>query len=118
MLRSRPLPLTTPRSRGCGERGRGICAVSPVRDLDLKALPNVHDPFPVYAWLRDHDPVHWSRSLNGWVVTRFVDVIEIFSQPVRFSSDRFRRIDERYASRRPDVQAVSAVLGQWLGVPD
>ena len=31
-------------------------------NLDLKALANVYDPFPVYAWLRDHDPVHWSGS--------------------------------------------------------
>jgi cytochrome P450 len=84
------------------------------RELDLKALPNVYDPFPVYQWLRDHDPVHWSSTLKGWVVTRFADVIEVFNQPVRFSSDRFRKIDERYASRRPAVQAVSAILAQWL----
>jgi cytochrome P450 len=84
------------------------------RELDLKALPNVQDPFPVYAWLRDDDPVHWSSTLKGWVVTRFADVIEIFNQPMRFSSDRFRKIDERYASRRPAVQAVSEILGQWL----
>jgi cytochrome P450 len=84
------------------------------RPPDLKTLPNVRDPFPVYAWLRDHDPVHWSRTLNGWVVTRFADVIEIFNRPGRFSSDRFRKIDERYASRRPAVKAVGDVLGQWL----
>jgi cytochrome P450 len=84
------------------------------RDLDLKALPNVNDPFPVYEWLRDHDPMHWSGTLKGWVVTRFADVIAIFNEPVRFSSDRFRRIDERYASRRPAVQAVGEILGRWL----
>jgi cytochrome P450 len=84
------------------------------RELDLKALPNVQDPFPVYEWLRDDDPVHWSSTFKGWVVTRFADVIEIFNQPLRFSSDRFRKIDERYASRRPAVQAVGEILGQWL----
>jgi cytochrome P450 len=84
------------------------------REIDLKALPNVQDPFPVYAWLRDHDPVHWSRTFKGWVVTRFADVIEIFNQPTRFSSDRFRKIDERYASRRPAVKAVGDILAQWL----
>ena len=84
------------------------------RAPDLKALPNVRDPFPVYAWLRDSDPVHWSSSFNGWVVTRFVDVIEIFNRPGRFASDRFRKIDERYASQRPAVKAVGEVLAQWL----
>jgi cytochrome P450 len=83
-------------------------------DLDLKSLANVYDPFPVYRWLRDHEPVHWSNSLNAWVVTRYADVLEIFEQPLSFSSDRFRKIDERYASRRPAVQAVGAILDDWL----
>jgi cytochrome P450 len=48
------------------------------------------------------------------VVTRFADVMEVFGRPDRFSSDRFRKIDERYASQRPAVQAVREVLAQWL----
>ena len=70
-------------------------------DLDLKSAANVQDPFPLYAWLRDHEPVHWSDAFNAWVVTRYDDVLEIFNRPDTFSSDRFRKIDERYASRRP-----------------
>jgi cytochrome P450 len=83
-------------------------------ELDLKSARNVQDPFPLYTWLRDHDPVHWSASLNTWVVTRFEDVAAIFSRPETFSSDRFRKIDERYASDRPAVRAVAEVLGHWL----
>jgi cytochrome P450 len=83
-------------------------------DLDLKSWGNVQDPFPVYVWLRDHDPVHWSESLGAWVVTRYEDVTAIFNRPETFSSDRFRKIDERYASQRPAVRAVAEVLGHWL----
>jgi len=83
-------------------------------DLDLKSPANVRDPFPAYRWLRDHEPIHRSESLNAWAVTRYSDVLEIFEQPQRFSSDRFRKIDERYVSDRPAVQAVSAVLRDWL----
>lgn len=83
-------------------------------DRDLKSLPNVFDPFPLYAWLRDHDPVHWSDSLNAWALTRYADVLEVFNQPLAFSSDRFRKIAERYASSRPAVQAVGGVLADWL----
>ena len=43
-------------------------------ELDPKALANVQDPFPLYAWLREHDPVHWSESLGGWLITRYEDV--------------------------------------------
>ena len=83
-------------------------------DLDLKSWRNVQDPFPLYAWLRDHDPLHWSESLSAWVVTRYEDVVAIFDRPETFSSDRFRKIDERYASQRPAVRAVAEVLGDWL----
>jgi cytochrome P450 len=83
-------------------------------DTDLASAGNVQNPFPVFAWLRDHDPIHWSASLNAWVVTRWADVVEVFDRPTTFSSDRFRKIDDRYASRRPAVRAVADVLGQWL----
>lgn len=33
------------------------------------------DPYPVYHWLRDYDPVHWSDGFNGWVLTRYRDVL-------------------------------------------
>ncbi len=32
------------------------------------------DPYPQYTALRDHDPVHRSELLQGWVVTRFDDI--------------------------------------------
>jgi cytochrome P450 len=83
-------------------------------DLDLRSPANVRDPFPVYGWLRDHDPVHRSASLDAWIVTRYADVLEVFEQPQRFSSDRFRRAGERYASERPAVRDVVAVLRDWL----
>jgi len=83
-------------------------------DVDPKSWANVQDPFPLYAWLREQDPLHWSASLNAWVVTRWGDVLEVFNQPRRFSADRFRKVDERYASRRSAVRAVADVLGHWL----
>ncbi len=35
------------------------------------------DPFPVYARLREEDPVHWSPSLKSWIVTRYTDVRDL-----------------------------------------
>jgi hypothetical protein len=84
------------------------------RDVELKSPRNVQDPFPVYAWLRDHDPVHWSDGLAAWVVTRYDDVVHVFNRPETFSSDRFRKAGERYTSQRPAVRAVADVLGRWL----
>ena len=83
-------------------------------ELDPKALANVQDPFPLYRWLREHDPVHWSESLGGWLITRYEDVLEVFDRPESFSSDRFRKLDPRFASDREPVRAVARVLGDWL----
>ncbi len=83
-------------------------------DLDLKSRPNVHDPFPAYAWLRDHEPLRWDEGFNAWVVTRYEDVVGIFDRPQTFSSDRFRKVDPRYTSQRPAVRSVAEVLGHWL----
>ena len=32
-------------------------------------------PYPTLRRLREDDPVHWSESLGGWVVTRYDDVM-------------------------------------------
>ncbi|MFI1732025.1 cytochrome P450 [Streptomyces acidicola] len=34
------------------------------------------DPYPAYAWLREHSPVHWTKLPSGveaWLVTRYAD---------------------------------------------
>ncbi len=47
---------------------------------------NIRNPFPLYSWLRENSPVHWSRHMNGWLLSRFVDVRAAFADSVRFSS--------------------------------
>jgi cytochrome P450 family 142 subfamily A polypeptide 1 len=35
------------------------------------------DPYPTYAWLREHDPVHWDDRNQLWVISRFADVMKV-----------------------------------------
>lgn len=42
--------------------------------FDPLAEGYAESPYEQYAGLRDHDPVHRSELLHGWVVTRFDDV--------------------------------------------
>jgi cytochrome P450 len=48
------------------------------------------DPYPAYAWLRDHEPVHHHRSdgraPSFWAISRFDDVWAAVRRPEVFSS--------------------------------
>jgi len=83
-------------------------------NLDLKHPDNLQNPYPLFRWLRDNDPVHWSESLRGWAVSRYEDVLAILQRPRAFSADRFRRLSEEFRSNRPAVQDVVRLLRDWL----
>ncbi|HEX6568480.1 MAG TPA: hypothetical protein VF015_04920, partial [Acidimicrobiales bacterium] len=41
----------------------------------------VESPYDQYRRLREHDPVHWSDLLEGWVLTRYDDVVAVLRDP-------------------------------------
>jgi hypothetical protein len=50
------------------------------------------EPYAVLQRLRELDPVHWSDSIDGWLVTRFDDVLTTFRNFDEFSNEgRFAR---------------------------
>ena len=52
------------------------------------------DPFPVYTWLRDHSPAHWSERDRHWILTRYDDVAQAAQDWETFSSTGGNLIDE------------------------
>jgi cytochrome P450 len=79
-------------------------------ELSLTQLhrPEVRaDPYPLYHRLRAEDPVHWDAPREGWVVTRYADVVAGLHDR-RFSAVRVNRD----AGRFPGVDA--AVAGPVL----
>jgi pimeloyl-[acyl-carrier protein] synthase len=52
------------------------------------------DPYPIYRKLREKSPVHRSRLIDGWVLTRHRDVDAVLRDYKRFSND------ERNAKRQ------------------
>jgi cytochrome P450 len=46
----------------------------------------VEDPFAFYAALRETAPVHFAEEIGAWLVSRHADVLEVVSDPARFSS--------------------------------
>lgn len=63
-------------------RASGASALSLYHLLDPEVLAN---PYPLFRRLRTEDPVHWDPFLHTWVVTRYVDVLEVLH---RFSANR------------------------------
>ena len=49
-----------------------------------------NDPHPLWRQLRREDPVHWTQGLVGpfWSLTRYDDIVEVFSKPNLFTSTR------------------------------
>jgi cytochrome P450 len=53
-------------------------------DALLAAPDLIDDPYPTYKRLREEAPVFWSDTFNGWVLTRYDDVVTTFLDPARF----------------------------------
>ncbi|MGH8005762.1 MAG: cytochrome P450, partial [Candidatus Binatia bacterium] len=53
-------------------------------------LPEVQqNPYPYYAYLREHAPVYQVPGVGFWVITRYDDVFWSFKNPQAFSSAGF-----------------------------
>jgi cytochrome P450 len=44
-------------------------------------------PYPTLRLLRQQDPVHWSDSIGGWVLTRYDDMIVTFKNTSEYSNE-------------------------------
>jgi cytochrome P450 len=73
------MTMATESASGTRKTGR---ALSLYHLLDPEVLA---DPYPLYARLRDEDPVHWDSFLHAWVVTRYPDVVRVLHH---FSANR------------------------------
>src|SRR5579883_1449387 len=47
----------------------------------------VQDPYPVYTYLRENEPVRWNEMFNCFMLSKYDDVNMAFSDHHRFSSD-------------------------------
>ncbi|MFG2194270.1 cytochrome P450 [Streptomyces sp. NPDC048639] len=67
------------------------------------------DPYPAYAWLREHSPVHWTRLPSGvdaWLVTRYADAKQALADP-RLSKNPARH-HERSSAESPAGRSAHA----------
>jgi cytochrome P450 len=70
------------------------------------ARPDIlRDPYPAYAWLREHQPVFWYEPLGSWMLTRYADCVAVLRDSVRFAAD-WRRIGESTPPQAVSVQTL------------
>jgi pimeloyl-[acyl-carrier protein] synthase len=92
------------------------CVASP--EYEQFCAGQLADPYPLLAWLREHDPVHYSPQLDAWLVTRHDDVLEGLLDR-RLANDR---IAGNMNALPPVLRSSCAPLGEhvsnWLGFTD
>jgi len=85
-------PVVTPAmaARRAGE----IASAFDLRDLPADFYAN---PYPVYAALRERDPVH--RMPDGsWFLTRYADLVQVYRDAPTFSSDKKVEFTPKYGA--------------------
>jgi cytochrome P450 len=85
---------------------------------DLLTAETIADPFPLFAELREHDPVHWSERHSAWLLTRYDDCVEAYADR-RLSSNRVNpllaSLDEQ---RRLQMGDLLAMIADWMVTTD
>jgi cytochrome P450 len=86
--------------------------------LDVNDEAAIRDPFPVLARLRAADPVHWSPSMDGWLLTRFEDVQAAFLDR-RLSADRVSPLSPEAArASSRETRVVRDHMSRWVLMMD
>ncbi|MEE9414027.1 MAG: cytochrome P450 [Acidimicrobiales bacterium] len=63
---------------------------------------NAHE---AYAWMRQHDPVHWDSTNELWAISRYDDVVAIEKDKATFINS------DSTAGYRPKIGADSSIIG-------
>jgi cytochrome P450 len=74
-------------------------------DYDPRDPAHRHDPYAVYARLRDASPVFYSPVMKAWVLTRYDDIVAVLTDTRRFSAVGSIGIDP-FTSFRDEVQRI------------
>jgi cytochrome P450 len=77
--------------------------------LDPYSYAFQDDPYPTYAWLREHEPLHHNEALDLWALTRHADIAEAFRTDGTYSNAWGVAIEE--SAWGPDAHKVMSILG-------
>lgn len=102
-----PLTAATRKEKGTFPQERDL-----IRLFQPEMVP---DPYPVYARLRETDPVYWDPASSSWVLTRYADVASALHHP-RLSSARAGAMQAQ--AGRPGLDPLFDFVGRMMPVTD
>jgi cytochrome P450 len=86
--------------------------------VDLATPEALADPFPVYRRLRETDPVHWSDTAGGWLVTRYDDLVRCLKES-RLSAARVGALFDRMpAEVQLETRPLREAFSHWMLMMD
>jgi cytochrome P450 len=84
-------------------------------DYDLLSPETTQDPHPLLHRMRREDPVHWSRQLHGWVLTRYEDIAQALKDPRLTAARLVGQIDQLPEEQRLKVEPLRNSIALWMG---
>jgi cholest-4-en-3-one 26-monooxygenase len=66
----------------------------------------VNDPYPTYAWMREHAPAYWDAANELWGISRYDDIVDIEKR-----KDVFVSSDKKKGGYRPNIPADHSLIG-------
>ena len=87
-------------------------------DYQLFCQSRLADPYPFYHQLRTEDPVHFSDTLQTWMLTTYDDVATATGD-ARLSSDRMQfYLNPISAESRPGLASLCEYMSRWMSMKD
>lgn len=77
--------------------------------LDPYSYGFQEDPYPTYAWLREHEPLHHNPDLGFWALTRHADIADALRTEGTYSNSHGVAIEK--SAWGPDAHKVMSILG-------
>jgi cytochrome P450 len=84
----------------------------------LDVPEKLDNPFPDYAYFREHRPIFYYPPPQSWFIFRYDDVSHLFQDP-RLSADRMTGFaDGAPAEVRDELHTIAPYLDTWVMMKD
>jgi cytochrome P450 family 142 subfamily A polypeptide 1 len=85
----------------------GVTSTAETRTIDLlDGAFYVNDPYPTYAWMREHAPLYWDTTNELWGISRYDDI-----EFIEKHADLFINSDTNKGGYRPNIPADPSLIG-------